>query len=236
MRWSLVQPRTRSQPPFSEVKWPLSSTMHRRSRSMSNLSASTSPWLTIHSEPMALSPLFGRTQSGLRLGYVPRRRGSTGNRRSPLFRIREEGLDQPLGVVTLGLDVDGEAGAPYSLTGHRADGDDSRPAREPVPDRPDEAPDGRGRGEGDVVGVRGGLYLRAVGFLGDRLVERDDVELGSPGAHRLGQDVPRLGGAREEDRPLGHVEVGERLDEGLGDGALGDDVSADSMLGEGRRG
>ena len=62
--------------------------------------------------------------------------------------------------------------------------------------------------------------------LGDRLVERDDVDLRAARAQRVGQHVAALGGAGDQRALDRHVR--ERLDEPLGDRALGHDVGLDA--------
>ena len=87
---------------------------------------------------------------------------------------------------------------------------------------------GRGGGEGDVVGARArAASVAVVERLGDRLVERDDVDLGAALAQRVGQHVAGLGGARDE-RAASTGTSRERLDQRLGDRALGHDVGARS--------
>ena len=94
---------------------------------------------------------------------------------------------------------------------------------------------GRGGGEGDVVGALGRLDRLRVGLLADRLVEGDDVDLGAALAQRVGEHVAGLGGAGDEHAAALDLDLGERLDQRLGDEALGDDVGGDPVLGEGAR-
>ena len=104
---------------------------------------------------------------------------------------------------------------------------------EVVAERFDQVADGRGGGEGDVVGGLGGLDRLGVGILAHRLVEGDDVDLGAALAQGVGEDVARLGGAGDEDAAPLDLDSRQRLDQRLGDEALGDDVGGDAVLGEG---
>ena len=105
-----------------------------------------------------------------------------------------------------------------------------------VAQRFDEVVDGRGGGEGDVVGGLGGLDRLGVGVLAHRLVEGDDVDLGAALAEGVGEDVARLGGAGDEDAAALDLDSGQCLDQCLGDEPLGDDVGGDAVLGEGSGG
>ena len=65
--------------------------------------------------------------------------------------------------------------------------------------------------------------------LRERAVERHDVDLGAGGAQPVGQRVARLLGARHE--RAGAVQIGrQRLEQALGQRALGDDVGDDPDL------
>ena len=117
-------------------------------------------------------------------------------------RVGDQRLDHARRVVALGLDVHLQAGLARGLAGDRADRDHPRRSREAVADRGEQVADRRGRGEGDVVGARGGLDRGRVGILADRLVERDDVDPRAALGERVGQDVAGLGGAGDEHRPV----------------------------------
>ena len=98
--------------------------------------------------------------------------------------------------------------------------------REAFAERLGQVADGRGGGEGDVVGGLGGLDRPGARAPRDRLVEGDDVDLGAALAQRVGEDVAGLGGAGDQDPLALDVDLGQRLDQRLGDEALGDDVGA----------
>ena len=109
----------------------------------------------------------------------------------------------------------------------RNDGATRAPAGKLAAERLGQVADGRGGGEGDVVGRRRRLDRLGVGLLADRLVEGDVVDLGAALAQRVGKHVAGLGGAGDEHAASLDLDLGERLDQRLGDGALGDDVGGD---------
>ena len=106
------------------------------------------------------------------------------------------------------------------------------PAGKRAAERLGQVADGRGRGEGDVVGALRRLDRLRLGLLADRLIEGDGVDLGAALAQRVGKDVAGLGGAGDEDPAALDLDLGERLDQRLGDEALGHDVGVDAVLGE----
>ena len=70
-------------------------------------------------------------------------------------RVLQQGGEQAVDVVALGFDVDLEAGGAGGLAGDGADRDDAGVRREAVAERRGQVGDGRGGGEGDVVGAPG---------------------------------------------------------------------------------
>ena len=91
--------------------------------------------------------------------------------------VREEGGEQAVYVVALGFDVDVEAGGADGVAGDRADRGDAGVGGEAVAERVGEVADGRGGGEGDVVGGLRRLDGLLVGGLADGFVEGDDEDL-----------------------------------------------------------
>ena len=76
---------------------------------------------------------------------------------------------------------------------------------------------------------------RRVDRLGDRLVERDHLDLDAALAQRVGQHVAALARAHEQHASTTGTS-GERLDHALGDGAVRDDVGDDAVLAQRPRG
>ena len=136
----------------------------------------------------------------------------------------EQRRDEPVGRVLARLDVRLEAVLAQRVARDRADRDDPRAVR---PARGlDEEAHGRGRRERHVVGAERRGAGVVVERLGDRPVQREDLDLGAALAQRVGQDVARALGAGDE--RAAHGPLGERLDERLGDRARRDDVRLDA--------
>ena len=126
--------------------------------------------------------------------------------------------------MRVGLEIGLGAVGAQLVAGGRADRDEPR-AGERAARGGEEAHRGRGREE-HVVGGRRRVARVVVERLGDGLVQRDDVDVRAARAQRVGQHVAALGRAGDQRTLDG--DVGERLDQALGDRALGHDVGLDA--------
>ena len=131
-----------------------------------------------------------------------------------------------------GLDRDLEPRLARGGAGDRADRDDAGAGRELAAERLAQVAHGRGGGEGDVVGAARGLDRLGLGLLADGLIEGDGVDLGAALAQRVGKHVAGGGGADDEDAASLDRGLRQRLDQRLGDRALGHDVGGDAVRGE----
>ena len=91
----------------------------------------------------------------------------------------------------------------------------------------------RGAREGRPVGAQRGGALLVAQRLGDRAVERDDVDRAAGVAQRIGDDVARVLGARDEHAPVARPASASH--QRLADRALGHQVGLDAARAQ-RRG
>ncbi len=118
---------------------------------------------------------------------------------------------------------------PRRLAGDRADRDHPGAFGEAPAERLGQVSDRRGGGEGDVVGFPGRLDRLRRRLLADGLVDGDVVDLGAAVAEAVREDVAGLGRAGEEDATAVDLDLGEGIEQGLGDEPLGDDVGLDPV-------